>query len=45
MRKKQIVNLAGKRDLDRQVAELKDFENHLKNQVWSKISHLLLEYP
>jgi hypothetical protein len=33
MRKKQSVNLAGKADLDRQVAEMKDFETLLKNQV------------
>lgn len=38
MRKKQTVNVAGKRDLDRQVAEMKDFENHLKNQVRCDIS-------
>lgn len=33
MRKKQNVNLAGKKDLDRQVSEMKDLENHIKNQV------------
>lgn len=33
MRKKQNINLAGKRDLDRQVNEMKDLENHIKNQV------------
>ena len=41
MRKKQSVNLAGKKDLDRQVVEMKDFENRLKNQVRSIISQLL----
>ena len=34
MRKKQNINLAGKKDLDRQVIELKDFESLIKNQVW-----------
>ena len=33
MRKKQNINLAGKKDLDRQVSEMKDLENHIKNQV------------
>ena len=33
MRKKQNINLAGKKDLDRQVIELKDFESLIKNQV------------
>ena len=33
MRKKQDINLAGKKDLDRQVSEMKDLENHIKNQV------------
>jgi hypothetical protein len=37
MRKKQNINLAGKKDLDRQVNEMKDLENHIKNQV--RISH------
>jgi hypothetical protein len=33
MRKKQDINIACKRDLDRQVCEMKDFENLIKNQV------------
>ena len=33
MRKKQNINLAGKKDLDRQVSEMKDLESHIKNQV------------
>ena len=41
MRKKQNVNLAGKKDLDRQVNEMKDLENHIKNQV--RISHSIYD--
>lgn len=33
MRKKKFVNIAGKKDLDRQVVEIKEFEMQLKNQV------------
>lgn len=33
MRKKQDINIACKKDLDRQVCEMKDFENLIKNQV------------
>ena len=40
MRKKQNINLAGKKDLDRQVIELKDFESLIKNQVWYTEMHL-----
>ena len=36
MRKKQDINIAGKKDLDRQVCEVKDFENLIKNQVSSE---------
>lgn len=41
MRKKQNINLAGKKDLDRQVNEMKDLENHIKNQV--RISHSVFD--
>ena len=40
MRKKQNINLAGKKDLDRQVIELEDFQSLIKNQVWYTEVHL-----
>lgn len=40
MRKKRSINLAGKRDLDRQVTELRDFENLIKSQV--RLSEIIL---
>lgn len=44
MRKKQNINLAGKKDLDRQVNEMKDLENHIKNQVIISSRHYDLKF-